>query len=64
MRCRLQETSMFGWGVLRRTESVWFCIGDLTMYRFLVPTHPEYSPCTVFEEYTGIYSPQYGYAFF
>ena len=33
---------MFGWSVLKRgiPESVQFCIGDLPMYTFLVPTHP------------------------
>ena len=37
-----EETSMFGWGVLKRgvQESVRFCTGDLPMYTFLVPTHP------------------------
>ena len=38
----LRGTSMFGWGVLKRgiPELVRFCIGDLPMYTFLVPTHP------------------------
>ena len=33
---------MFDWGVLKRgvPESVRFCIGDIPMYTFLVPTHP------------------------
>ena len=33
---------MFDWGVLKRgvPESVQFCIGDLPMYTFLVPTLP------------------------
>ena len=33
---------MFDWGVLKRgvPESVRFCIGDLPMYTFLIPTHP------------------------
>ena len=33
---------MFDWGVLKRgvPESVRFCIGNLPMYTFLVPTHP------------------------
>ena len=40
---------MFDWGVLKRgvPESVRFCIGDLPMYTFLVPTHP-YSKCNSF----------------
>ena len=33
---------MFDWGALKRgvPESVWFCIDDLPMYTFLIPTHP------------------------
>ena len=33
---------MFDWGVRKRgvPESVWFCIGDLPMYIFLIPTYP------------------------
>ena len=33
---------MFDWGVLkcRVPESVRFCIGDLPIYTFLIPTHP------------------------
>ena len=35
---------MFGWGVLKHgvLESVRFCMGDLPMYTFLIPTHPYY----------------------
>ena len=37
----VQETSMFGWGVLKHgvPESIRFCIDDLPMYTFLVLTH-------------------------
>ena len=40
--CCEEEMSMFVWGVLKRgiPESVWFCIGDLPMYIFFIPTHP------------------------
>ena len=40
----LRGTSMFGWDVLKREvpESVRFCIGDLPMYIFFVPTHHDY----------------------
>ena len=33
---------MFDWGALKFgvLESVRFCIGDIPMYTFLVPTHP------------------------
>ena len=33
---------MFVWGLLKRgiPESVRFCIGDLPMYIFFIPTHP------------------------
>ena len=33
---------MFVWGELKLgvPNSVWFCIGDLPMYIFLIPTHP------------------------
>ena len=33
---------MFVWGVLKRgvPESVRFCIDDLPMYIFFIPTHP------------------------
>ena len=36
---------MFVWGVLKRgiPESVRFCIGDLPMYIFFIPTHPYFS---------------------
>ena len=35
---------MFVWGVLKRgiPESVRFCIGDLPMYIFFIPTHPKW----------------------
>ena len=38
----VEETSMFVWGELKRgvPNSVRFCIGDLPMYIFLIPTHP------------------------
>ena len=37
----LRATSMSSWGVLKRgvPKSVRFCIGDLLMYIFLIPTH-------------------------
>ena len=37
----VQETSMFGWGVLKHgvSESILFCIDDLPMCTFLVLTH-------------------------
>ena len=38
---------MFVWGVLKRgiPESVRFCIDDLPMYIFFIPTHPYLKPC-------------------
>ena len=35
---------MFVWGVLKHgvPKSVRFCIGDLPMYIFFIPTHPQY----------------------
>ena len=38
----VEETSMFVWGELKREvpNSVRFCIGDLPMYIFFIPTHP------------------------
>ena len=32
---------MFGWGVLECgvIELVWFCIGNLPIFKFFVPTH-------------------------
>ena len=46
---------MFGWGVLKRgvPESVRFCIGDIPMYTFLVPTHP-YCKCNSFQATTDL----------
>ena len=58
----LRGMFMFGLGVLKRgiLESVRFCIGDLPMYRFLVPTHPRLKPksikrksCSCFVTFTG-----------
>ena len=39
---------MFDWGVLKRgvPNSVRFCIGDLQMYIFFIPTHPWAVECT------------------
>ena len=33
---------MFVWGELKRgvPNSVWFCIGDIPIYIFFIPTHP------------------------
>ena len=33
---------MFDWGILKRgvPKSVRFCIGDLPMFTFFIPTHP------------------------
>ena len=38
----VEEMSMFVWGVLKRgvPNSVRFCIGDLLIYIFFIPTHP------------------------
>ena len=40
----VEETSMFVWGVLKLQvpNLVRFCIGDLPMYIFFIPTHPWY----------------------
>ena len=50
---------MFDWGVLKRgvPESVRFCIGDLPMYTFLIPTHPYYQVSTSYILQFPKYSP-------
>ena len=46
---------MLGWGVLQCgiLESVWFWIGDLPMYTFLVPTHPDFKDAVFTKNTSG-----------
>ena len=59
---------MFDWGALKRgvPESVRFCIDDLPMYTFLIPTHKCELPLKVLQiaNFSQItHSPTFGRAF-